>query len=114
MHLLHVEGAPRKPRAAAREVALAFIAAGRARHPDATVDTLDVWSTELPPFDEAVMEAKYTGLDGQALTPEQQNAWDGVRGNCRKIGGHAATTAGGCGSLAAWNRCPKPEPSVPL
>ena len=34
--------------------------------------------------------------------------------DCRKIGGHAATAAGGCGSLAGWKRCPKPEPSMPL
>src|SRR4051812_20547574 len=34
--------------------------------------------------------------------------------DCREIGGHAAMAAGGCGSLAAWKRCPKPVPSVPL
>jgi ABC-type hemin transport system ATPase subunit len=34
--------------------------------------------------------------------------------DCREIGGHAAMAAGRCGSLAAWKRCPKPEPSVPL
>src|SRR3954469_11639813 len=30
------------------------------------------------------------------------------QGDCREIGGHAALAAGGCGSLAAWKRCPKP------
>ncbi len=79
MHLLHIEGSPRKMRSASREVALAFIAAWCAQHPGATVDTLDVWSTDLPPFDGAVMEAKYAGLGGQALTPEQQTAWDSIR-----------------------------------
>ena len=44
-----------------------------------TVDTLDVWTTELPPFDGAALEAKYAGLGGQMLTPEQQSAWDGIR-----------------------------------
>jgi hypothetical protein len=37
-----------------------------------------------------------------------------LRRDCREIGGHAAMAAGGCGSLAAWKRCPKPVPSVPL
>jgi SRSO17 transposase len=32
----------------------------------------------------------------------------------RKIGGQAAMAIGGHGSLAGWNFCPKPEPSVPL
>ena len=34
--------------------------------------------------------------------------------DCRKIGGQAAIAIGGQGSLAGWNLCPKPEPSVPL
>ncbi len=38
----------------------------------------------------------------------------GRRGDCRKIGGQAAIAIGGHGSLAGWNFCPKPEPSVPL
>jgi hypothetical protein len=36
------------------------------------------------------------------------------KGDCRKIGGQAAIAIGGDGSLAGWNFCPKPEPSVPL
>ncbi len=35
-------------------------------------------------------------------------------GDRRKIGGQAAIAIGGHGSLAGWNRCPKPDPSVPL
>jgi len=35
-------------------------------------------------------------------------------GDRRKIGGQAAIAIGGYGSLAGWNFCPKPEPSVPL
>ncbi len=35
-------------------------------------------------------------------------------GDCRAIGGQAAAATGGSRSLAAWKRCPKPLPSVPL
>lgn len=80
MHLLHVESSPRKSRSASRDVALAFIDEWTARHPGATVDTLDVWETALPEFDGEAMEAKYAGLTGQALTAGQQAAWDGIRG----------------------------------
>jgi hypothetical protein len=34
--------------------------------------------------------------------------------DCRKFGGQAAIAACGCVSLAGWNLCPEPEPSVPL
>lgn len=34
--------------------------------------------------------------------------------DCRKIGGQAAIAIGEQGSLAGWNFCPKPEPSVLL
>jgi hypothetical protein len=38
----------------------------------------------------------------------------GLRRDCLSIGGQAAIAIGGDGSLAGWNFCPKPEPSVPL
>jgi site-specific recombinase XerD len=34
--------------------------------------------------------------------------------DCRRIGGQAAIAIGEDRSLAGWNFCPKPEPSVPL
>ena len=74
-HLLYVETSPRKERSASIEVAHAFLDVWRARHPDGTVDTLDVWRTELPEFDGHAMEAKYAGLAGQALTPAQEEGW---------------------------------------
>jgi transposase len=39
---------------------------------------------------------------------------DGRRRDRRKFGGQAAIATCGCVSLAGWNLCPKPEPSVPL
>jgi len=42
------------------------------------------------------------------------SAYAQSEGDCRKIGGQAAIATGGHRSLAGWNRCPKPEPSVPL
>lgn len=78
-HLLYVESSPRKDRSASIEVAHAFLDAWRARHPDGTVDTLDVWDIELPEFDGEAMQAKYAGLAGEVLTPGQQRAWDRIR-----------------------------------
>ena len=41
MHLLHIEGSPRKQRSASIDVAHAFIDAWKQRHADGSVDTLD-------------------------------------------------------------------------
>ncbi|MEJ0095353.1 MAG: NAD(P)H-dependent oxidoreductase [Methylocella sp.] len=78
MHLLHVEGSPRKQRSASIEVARSFIDTWRARHREATVDTLDVWTTDLPPFDGPALDAKYAGLAGQARTDEQERVWSEI------------------------------------
>lgn len=79
MHLLHIEGSPRKQRSASIEVAQAFIEAWKARHVGSTIDTLDVWTTDLPAFDGDALDAKYAGLTGQTRTPAQELAWEGIR-----------------------------------
>lgn len=78
-HVLYIEGSPRKLRSASIEVAQAAFSAWRTVDPDLTVDTLDVWSTELPEFDGPAMEAKYAGLAGTPPTEEQELAWVGIR-----------------------------------
>jgi FMN-dependent NADH-azoreductase len=65
-HLLYIEGSPRKARSASIEVAAAALAAWRAADSTLTVDTLDVWSEELPDLD-------------CPLTEEQASAWSSIR-----------------------------------
>jgi len=48
------------------------------------------------------------------VRPGSSAAMRASLGDCRKFGGQAAIATGGHGSLAGWNRCPKPDPSVPL
>jgi hypothetical protein len=47
-------------------------------------------------------------------TPGGQPHYSSLARNRLEVGGQAAMVAGGCGSLAAWKRCPRPMPSVPL
>jgi FMN-dependent NADH-azoreductase len=75
MHLLHVIGSPRTGRSASRQVANAFTEAWKARHPDGTVDELNVWEIDLPVFDGPVLDAKYAGIEGRPLDPAQADAW---------------------------------------
>ena len=75
MHLLHVIGSPRTGRSASRQVANAFTEVWKERHPDGTVDELNVWEIDLPVFDGPVLEAKYAGIEGRPLDPAQADAW---------------------------------------
>ncbi len=79
MPILHVAASPRGGRSASLAVASAFLDAYRAGHPGVAVDTLDVWATDLPPFDGPALEAKYAGLAGRPLTDAQRSAWGQVR-----------------------------------
>ena len=78
-HLLYIEASPRRQRSASIETARTAIAAWRAADPGLTVDTLNVWTTPLPDFDGPAMEAKYAGLSGTPLTPEQVKAWSDIK-----------------------------------
>ena len=73
--LLYIEASPRKTRSKSIEVAKTFLDTLRTAHPSLEVDTLDLWSTELPKFDGSVIEAKYAILHGQPHTEEQAQAW---------------------------------------
>lgn len=77
--VLFVKASPRGDRSASIEVAEAFLTAWRQRHPHASVDELDVWNEDLPPFDGDVLAAKYAGLAGESLSPKQEEAWTKVR-----------------------------------
>ncbi len=77
--LLYVEASPRKTRAASIEVGRAFLDAYHRANPSDEIETLDIWASDYPPFDGEVMVAKYAGLDGVALTSEQENAWQIIR-----------------------------------
>ena len=77
--LLHIECSPRKQRSASLEIARQFIARYQHNAPDTRVVTLDLWALDLPEFDGPIMEAKYAGLSGTALTEEQAAAWDSLR-----------------------------------
>jgi FMN-dependent NADH-azoreductase len=78
-HVLYIEASPRKHRSASIELARAALSSWRVVDPALTIDTLDVWSTQLPEFDAPTMEAKYAGLSGTPLTSKQEAAWSSIR-----------------------------------
>jgi FMN-dependent NADH-azoreductase len=78
MTLLHIVASPRKQRSASIEVANAFIDAWKSANPEADVDVLNVWETDLLPFDKAALDAKYAGIEGRTRTTEEQGMWDQI------------------------------------
>jgi FMN-dependent NADH-azoreductase len=78
--LLYIEASPRKDRSKSTRVAQTFLAAYQKSRPDDSIQTLDLWATNLPRFDGATIEAKYAIIQGQPHTPEQAQAWKAVVG----------------------------------
>jgi len=60
-------------------VARYFLAEYRKRHPQDTIETLDLWDAKLPRFDKDALEAKYAILHGKTHTEEQKRAWEEVK-----------------------------------
>ena len=73
--LLYVEASPRKERSHSIAVARAFLDAYRAANPGDSVEELDLFGADLPPFDGATIAAKYAVMGGDDFTPQQQAAW---------------------------------------
>jgi FMN-dependent NADH-azoreductase len=76
--LLYVEASPRKQRSASIEVAKAFLGAYQKAHPGDTLQTIDVWNTEMPEFDRVALEAKYAGIEGRERSAEQKAMWSRI------------------------------------
>ena len=76
--LLYIEASPRKDRSKSTQVARTFLAAYQKSRPDDSIQTLDLWATNLPRFDGATIEAKYAIIQGQPHSPEQAQAWKAV------------------------------------
>jgi FMN-dependent NADH-azoreductase len=76
--ILHIQASPRGERSASTTVAKEFLAAYQAKNPGDTVETLDLWKADLPPFDGETLKAKYAVASGESFTPAEQEAWNAV------------------------------------
>jgi FMN-dependent NADH-azoreductase len=83
--LLYVEASPRKERSHSIKVADTFLSAYRSANPNDTVDTLDLWSETLPPFNGDTIDAKYALMHGQNPTGGQTAAWAKITENFNRF-----------------------------
>lgn len=84
MRILHIVSSPRHDGASVT-IASALIEALREKHPDATVDTLDVWQEDLPEFDPRTIAAKYKWVAGEELDDEEAAAWSTIESLAKRI-----------------------------
>src|ERR1700676_1636539 len=97
--LLYIESSPRKLRSKSIEVAEIFLAELQKSHPSVEIDKLDLWATDLPPFDGDTVEAKYAVIHGQPHSPEQAKAWNRVEAVIERF----KSADGYLFSLPMWN-----------
>lgn len=75
MHILHIASSPRRERSASLKLASRYLETVTSLHPDASIDVLDVWTTDLLPFDGPALNAKYADLQGVPMSAEQEAVW---------------------------------------
>ena len=76
--LFHIQASPRDSRSASQAVASCFIKFYSATHSGDAVETLDLWKTDLPEINGAMLDAAYAIKHGQAHSPEQMRAWQAI------------------------------------
>lgn len=76
--LLYIESSPRKKRSASIEVAHTFLQEYKRKHADDTIQTIDLWSKNLPAFDGEVIDAKYQILSRHSFSEAEKRAWKPV------------------------------------
>jgi FMN-dependent NADH-azoreductase len=97
--ILHIQASPRGDRSASTTVAKDFLAAYKGKNPGDTIETLDLWKADLPPFDGDTLNAKYAVMHGQSPTGGQVAAWEAVT----KIAEHFKAADKFVFSLPMWN-----------
>lgn len=76
--LIYIKASPRKERSHSSRVAKQFIDAYQAIHSEDTIEELDLWHIDLPPFDGDTIDAKYAIMHQKLHTHEQKDAWNQV------------------------------------
>lgn len=77
--LLHISSSPRGGASESLQIANAYLDAYREAHPEAQVDTWDLWDGSLPTFGPAAAAAKMTIFGGGTPEGEQAAAWNGAK-----------------------------------
>jgi FMN-dependent NADH-azoreductase len=78
MKLLFVKGSPRDEKSTSARVAESFLAAYRAKNPNAQIDEIDLWQEALPEFNGDSAAAKMSFFGEGTLDGARKTAWDRI------------------------------------
>ncbi len=76
--LLYIQASPQGGLSFSSKVADAFLEAYGERRPKDTIEKLNVFKEEIPPFDECTIAAKYKIMHGLPHSPDEKKAWVAV------------------------------------
>ncbi|HEX42552.1 MAG TPA: FMN-dependent NADH-azoreductase [Phycisphaerales bacterium] len=76
--LLYIQASPRIEHSHSIAVASAFVEAYRAGHGDDRIVEMNLFETDLPPFDLLAVNAKYNVMHSREQSDEQRAAWDRI------------------------------------
>jgi FMN-dependent NADH-azoreductase len=81
------------------EVADYFVEQYRRRHPEDTIETMNLFEADLPQFDAPMAQAKYRIMHGQPHTAEERQNWSKVE----KVIDHFKSADKYVFAIAMWN-----------
>lgn len=97
--LLHINASPRGTRSRSGMISAHVLAGLAAVSPALVVETIDLFDTDLPAFDQTAIEGRYGLLMGAPVPPEQAAAW----GELRALATHFLSFDGWLLSVPMWN-----------
>jgi FMN-dependent NADH-azoreductase len=77
--LLHIDSSPRGTRSRSGVISDHLLQALQSRNSDLSVERLNLFDADLPPFNQDAVEGRYGLLMGELVPPEQQDAWAAIR-----------------------------------
>jgi len=83
--LLHIIASPRKEESRTLQISGAFLKALEKRHPNWTIDELDLSKEEIPALTVKRVDGKYVLLQGKELMGEFKEAWEEILGHIQRF-----------------------------
>jgi len=97
--LLHINASPRGGRSRSGMISAQLLAGLNAANPALTIETIDLFDADLPPFDAQAIEGRYGLLMGTPVPAEQAAAW----ARLRAIADHFLSFDAWLLSVPMWN-----------
>ena len=77
--LLHIEASPKRERSTSSQLASWFLEAYTAKQPNDSIETLNLFETQLPEFGADAAHAKLAPFFGEATTDAQEQVWEQIK-----------------------------------